>query len=320
MPVSWNDKRLAAIIAVAAALAGLAPQWAAGQGLPQECKALWASLEAAAKAQDLKAAVAGEREIAIDPICNAPLTVAAKEVLLGLYREEDARLERAGAAPSARLANLGAALRYGNQWNAWDIHAKIGDLKRRLPAAGGRPDYAGISLAYDEAVRAIDQAPASARPTSAVIQKILGLAYQYEALSPEPVPRRGGFTRAARQVNVERMPVPLQFVYDSDQLTEAGRAQADNLLKLLKEEGMPQLHLVGHTDPVGSDEYNDKLSVRRAAAIRNFLTERGYPAQRITAEGRGKRDIAKLKIWDGDQFTEAQVHQMLRRVELVWKQ
>ena len=110
MPVSWNDKRLAAVIAVAAALAGLAPQWAAGQGLPQECKALWASLEAAAKAQDLKAAAAGEREIGIDPICNAPLTVAAKEVLLGLYREEDARLERAGALPSARLANLGAAL------------------------------------------------------------------------------------------------------------------------------------------------------------------------------------------------------------------
>ena len=91
MPASRIHKRLAAIVAVAVGLAGLSPQWAAGQGLPQECKALWASLEAAAKAKDLKAAAAGEREIAIDPICNAPLSVAAKEVMLGLYREEEAR-------------------------------------------------------------------------------------------------------------------------------------------------------------------------------------------------------------------------------------
>lgn len=320
MPVSRIDKHWLVWIVVASGLTCVAPQWAAGQGLPQECKALWASLETAAKAQDLKAAVAGEREIAIDPICNAALSIAAKEVLLGLYREADTRLERAGAAPAVRLSALNAALRYGNQWNAWDIHAKVGDLKRRLPAAGGQPDYAGISLAYDEAVRAIDQAPAAARPAAAVIQRIVGLAYQYEAVSPTPVPRRGGITRTARQVNVERTPVPLQFVYDSDQLTDAGRAQADNLFKLLKEEGMPQLHLVGHTDPVGSDEYNDKLSVRRAAAIRNFLAERGYPGQRITTEGRGKRDIEKLRIWDGDQFTIEQIHQMLRRVELVWKQ
>jgi outer membrane protein OmpA-like peptidoglycan-associated protein len=320
MPVSRIDKHWLVWIMVAVGLTCVAPQWAAGQDLPQECKALWANLEAAAKARDLKAAAAGEREIAIDPICNAPLSVAAKEVLLGLHREEDTRLELAGAAPAVRLTALNAALRYANQWNAWDIHARIGDLKRRLPAAGGRPDYAGVSLAYDEAVRAIDQAPASSRPAAAVIQRIVGLAYQYEALSPAPVPRRGGITRTARQVNVERTPVPLQFVYDSDQLTDAGQTQAENLFKLLKEVGMPQLHLVGHTDPVGSDEYNDKLSVRRAVAIRNFLMERGYPAQRVTTEGRGKRDIEKLRIWDGDQFTVEQIHQMLRRVELVWKQ
>ena len=114
--------------------------------------------------------------------------------------------------------------------------------------------------------------------------------------------------------------MPLQFVYDKDVLTDAGKAQAENLFNLLKEEGMPPLHLVGHTDPVGSDGYNDKLSMRRALAIKTFLTERGYPAERITTEGRGKRDIDKLRIWDGDAFTVDQIRQMLRRVELVWKE
>ena len=215
---------------------------------------------------------------------------------------------------------LNAALTYGNAWNAWDLYARIGDLMRRMPSADGQPDHAAVSLAYDEAVRAIDLAPPSARPAAAEIERIVGLAYQYEALSPNPVPRRATFTRIARQINVERTPVPLQFVYDSDRLTEAGLAQARNLLDLLKEEGMPPVRLVGHTDPKGSDDYNDRLSVRRAVAVRNFLAAGGYPADRIDTEGRGKRDIDKLKIVDQSDFTVEQVHQMLRRVELVSRQ
>ncbi len=320
MPGFRIDGRIAVQVALAAGLAGAAPLWAAGQGLPSECKDQWARLEAAAKAHDLKSAAAGERDIAIDPICSSFLSVGARDLMLGLHREEDARLERAGAPIPQRLATLGAALGYASPSNAWAIHARIGDLMRRLPAANGQPDYAAISLAYDAAVQAIDLAPPPARPGASEIGRLVGLAYQFEALSPAPVPRRGLFTRTARQINVERTPVPLQFVYDSDRLTEAGRAQAENLFDLLKEEDMPQLRLVGHTDPKGSDDYNDKLSLRRALAIKHFLTGRGYPADRIATEGRGKRDIDKLRIWDSTEFTPDQIHQMLRRVELVWRQ
>jgi outer membrane protein OmpA-like peptidoglycan-associated protein len=310
--------RLTAHVALAAGLAAALPRWAIGQDMADECRKLWASLEDAAQKQDIKAAAAGEREIAVDPICNS-LSVAAQEIVLGLYKDQDSRLERAGAAPAQRLAQLKEALRYSNQWNAWDVHARIGDLMRKLPAANGQPNYAAISLSYDAALRAIDRAPRSLRPPVPEIQRVAALAYQFEALSPAPVPRRGGLTRTARQINVERLPVPLQFVYDKDELTEAGRAQAESLFEQLKEAGMPRLHLVGHTDPVGSDDYNDQLSVRRAAAVKRFLTDRSYPPERISTEGRGKRDMDKLRIWDRTEFTVDQVHQMLRRVELVWK-
>jgi outer membrane protein OmpA-like peptidoglycan-associated protein len=315
------DGRIAVQAALAAGLAGAAPLWAAaGQGLPSECKDKWAGLEAAAKAHDLRSAAAHERDIAIDPICNSFLSVGAKELMLALHREEEVRLGRAGAPMPQRVAALSAALRYASPGNAWAVHARIGDLMRRLPATDGQPDYAAISLAYDAAVRAIDLAPPSARPGAPEIGRLVGLAYQFDALSPAPVPRRGHFTHTARQINVERTPVPLQFVYDSDRLTEAGRVQAENLFDLLKEEDMPRLRLVGHTDPKGSDGYNDKLSLRRALAIKHFLTDRGYPADRIATEGRGKRDIDKLRIWDRTEFTPDQIHQMLRRVELVWRQ
>jgi outer membrane protein OmpA-like peptidoglycan-associated protein len=303
---------------LAAGVAALLSHPAASQAVPEECKGVWARLDAAVKARDLKGAAARERDLAVEPLCNS-LSVPAKQLVLGLYRGEAARLEADGARPAERLAVLEAALKYGNTWNVWDIHAKIGDLRRRLPDASGRPDYAGASLAYDRAVRAIDAAPAWAKPTTAETTRLVDLAYQFEAISPIPVPRVGMITRTARQIDVERTPLPLQFVFDSDEMTEAGLAQAEHVLNLLKGEDMPRLHLVGHTDPTGPDDYNDELSLRRAKAVRTFLTERGYPAGRITIEGRGERDVDKLRISDRAEFTIDQIHQMLRRVDLVWK-
>lgn len=140
------------------------------------------------------------------------------------------------------------------------------------------------------------------------------LAYQFEALSPTSVPTRAAFTRTGRQVNLKRTPIPLQFVYNSDQLTEAGQAKAKDVFELLKEEGMPQLQLVGHTDPKGSDDYNDKLSVQRADALKSFLTARGYPPNKITTKGLGKRQPLNIV----EETDVAKVHQILRRVELIW--
>ncbi len=50
------------------------------------------------------------------------------------------------------------------------------------------------------------------------------------------------------------------------------------------------IRIVGHTDAVGSDEANMKLSVARAKAVRNSLVERGVDAERLEYEGKGKND------------------------------
>lgn len=318
MPLSRTSPRPIVWAVMAAGLASALPHWVKAQAPSEACKTRWEAFETAARSKDLMAAAAAEKDLAGVPGCGRQ-RVAARERMLELHRTEADRLKREGAPPARQLAMLEAALPYGNAWNAWDIHARIGDLRRRMPGADGQPDHAAVGLAYDEAVRAIDLAPPSARPAVDEIGRIVALAYQHQALSPTPVPRRATFARTARQINVERTPVPLQFVYDSDRLTEAGLAQARNLLGLLREEGMPPIRLVGHTDPKGSHEYNDKLSERRAVAIRDFLAAAGYPADRIDTEGRGKRDIDKLRIVDRSEFTVDQIHQMLRRVEVVQK-
>jgi outer membrane protein OmpA-like peptidoglycan-associated protein len=322
MPIVPISKRSVVQIALAGGLAGAVTHWAAAQALPEACQALRRDLDAAAKARNLDAAKDANRKIQTGVGCN-PLRIDAKAAMLGLYQEEDARLEKAGASPAQRLAALTAALvGYGNDHD-WEPRLRIADLKRQLAESGGPRDYADISQAYYAVLQAAAKtSPSMARPSAALLERVAMLAYQYQAISTTPVKGRGLYTRDVRGIFVGRVPVPLQFVYNEDNLTDLGRAEAEKMVKALKEENNPRIHLVGHTDPKGSDAYNLELSVRRAEAIKKFLIAHGYPPHQITVEGRGKREVEAFmgKIVDAKRFSEEAIHQILRRVEIVQKQ
>jgi OOP family OmpA-OmpF porin len=50
------------------------------------------------------------------------------------------------------------------------------------------------------------------------------------------------------------------------------------------------ISVVGHTDRIGPNAYNQKLSDRRAESVRNYLAGKGIPADKIRTEGRGKSE------------------------------
>jgi outer membrane protein OmpA-like peptidoglycan-associated protein len=86
--------------------------------------------------------------------------------------------------------------------------------------------------------------------------------------------------------------------------------------KLAKVAGIIEAHpglrisIEGHTDSVGSDEYNMKLSKERAEAVRSYLASQGVDADKISAEGFGKtRPVASNSTAAGRQAN--------RRVEMV---
>lgn len=84
------------------------------------------------------------------------------------------------------------------------------------------------------------------------------------------------------------------------------------LASTMKDYNSTVIHVVGHTDTVGSPQNNQGLSERRAASVSSYLARQGVPVQRIREEGRGERE---LLVRTGDEVGEPRN----RRVDIVIK-
>jgi outer membrane protein OmpA-like peptidoglycan-associated protein len=83
----------------------------------------------------------------------------------------------------------------------------------------------------------------------------------------------------------------LYFLEGKDELTPASKVELENVFLELKRRPLPDIVVIGHTDSVGGLSYNDKLSLARAERLRETLATLGIPRERITAAGRGKREL-----------------------------
>jgi OmpA-OmpF porin, OOP family len=81
----------------------------------------------------------------------------------------------------------------------------------------------------------------------------------------------------------------LYFVEASDELTADSKRYIEDVLSEITGYAVPDIVVVGHTDAVGSDQYNDALSLDRAKTVRTALIDRGIAPENIVAVGRGKR-------------------------------
>ncbi|MBA3477579.1 MAG: OmpA family protein, partial [Lautropia sp.] len=79
-----------------------------------------------------------------------------------------------------------------------------------------------------------------------------------------------------------------------------GKAKLDDLTSKLSGIALEVIIAVGHTDSVGSDAYNQRLSVRRSEAVKAYMVSKGIEANRIYTEGKGeKQPVADNKTRDG---------------------
>ena len=77
------------------------------------------------------------------------------------------------------------------------------------------------------------------------------------------------------------------FEYDKSELTGRGLRQMEIVADLLKSDPARKMRLGGYTDSLGTDDYNAKLSKKRAEAVRNKLAELGVPAAQIVTHAYG---------------------------------
>lgn len=120
---------------------------------------------------------------------------------------------------------------------------------------------------------------------------------------------------------------PDQFILSSDTvfafgrsdlngLTASGRESLDVLTARIRKDyvRIDRIHVIGHADPLGSPEFNERLSVNRANTVRQYLQTSGQISAPVTSEGRGARQLAVTRC--ARQTTNAAIlcNQANRRV------
>lgn len=129
---------------------------------------------------------------------------------------------------------------------------------------------------------AVVPAPAPAAPAAAPA-----------APAPAPVP-------AAPTTEKVSFAADAFFDFDKAVLKPEGKSKLDDLAQKVKDLTLEVIIAVGHTDSVGSDEYNQKLSVRRSEAVKAYLVDKGIDAARVYTEGKGeKQPVADNKSSEG---------------------
>lgn len=162
--------------------------------------------------------------------------------------------------------------------------AHLGDQPRSpelfavIPAGDGH--VGAIVVRRDGQSRVVDTAYGA--------QRIDAGGFRAERMTPEQVQAAFGETLAALPGEPTRF--TLYFLEGRDELTGDSRAELERVFAELKRRPLPDIAVIGHTDTVGGDRYNDNLSLARAERMRELLVRLGLPAERITAAGRGKRE------------------------------
>jgi OOP family OmpA-OmpF porin len=176
------------------------------------------------------------------------------------------------------------------------------------------PEHAGLSALRGVHVRLLDIGFQAAYPPLSSAEQAwvenywqtmcvaLGVASPAQCLAPaeRDTTRTSAVTRPAdppitfpavpRTAPALTVPADLLFAFNSATLSAAGQSYLDILIQEIKAQGRTITEVIGHTDAVGTVNYNLLLSKRRATAVQAYLAARGFT--RVEAAGVGEADPA----------------------------
>lgn len=144
--------------------------------------------------------------------------------------------------------------------------------------------------ATEEAAKpaATSPAPKPAAPAPAPAPQPVQQVKPVEAPKPKPVAEKVTFAS------------DVLFDFDKSVVKPEGKAKLDDLSGKVRGVNLEVVIAIGHADSIGSDAYNQKLSVRRAESVKAYLVSKGIEANRVYTEGKGKKQpVADNKTREG---------------------
>ena len=122
------------------------------------------------------------------------------------------------------------------------------------------------------------------------------------APAPAAMPAPAPAPAPAPQPTTEKVTFAADAFYDFNKATlkPEGKAKLDDLVSKMGGIALEVIIAVGHTDSVGGDAYNQKLSVARAESVKAYLVSKGVEKNRVYTEGKGKKQpVADNKTAEG---------------------
>lgn len=264
---------------------------------------------AAMEARDLVGADALYERVAVDPACDDAFRTWLGR---GLARETF-RDALAASDPASQRALYTRSLSYAPHWRTYDALAGLST------AEGAHTDAARH---LQQAINLLNEGPPEDSATEEEIAALVTRASQAMLLADEvveiPKTRSGApggiFSPNIRGFAVEEVDIAIAFEFDSAIMTTRGEGYARQLLSYLMDDEPAIITLEGHTDPLGSDDYNKGLSLRRAEAVESFLKANGYTGL-IQIVGKGETELPTPP--EGVRVDSEDYNRIARRVVMV---
>jgi outer membrane protein OmpA-like peptidoglycan-associated protein len=197
----------------------------------------------------------------------------------------------------------------------WVTQVVNGDIALR------RKEWADAAYFYNQAIDLIADPEATPKaPTTEQIKKVYQLASEAQLLTNQlgNTVSRSGKPSGVMRLNMrgfrpQKRLIPILFKSGKSGLTKQGERAAQQLIAYIKAQGFKKITLIGHTDEKGPMWLNDRISKKRAKALKRYLRRAGIRI-RIRTIGKGERE--PLQLDNPAAYTQKEIDTLNRRVEL----
>jgi OOP family OmpA-OmpF porin len=133
-------------------------------------------------------------------------------------------------------------------------------------------------------------APCDAVPVAAAAMAPVAMTPPPAPAPVEPAPIAAAPLAPPPVIEKVAINTDVLFEFNSATLLPGGQKKLDEVANNAQGADVDKVVIVGHADRIGSDQYNQQLSEKRAEAVKTYLAQKGADEQRIESEGRGKSE------------------------------